>query len=409
MPSYSPYSAYLRAPLQLIVAGSVLLRRKSVSVIVLAAIVVFAAGIPASSAAGQKRFVIAISVDGVGSSYLQALIAKGILPNFRRFQKEGAWTNNARSDHDFTDTLPNHVTMVTGRGVYGHGGNGHMWSENVEPSGDRRPPAYSIHKAKGCYVASVFDVAHSHGVGTALYVTKSKFVLFDNSYNDVVDRVGAGGSDNSSVGPGSRKIIDTYFYAADSATVVARFIAAMKTAPFGVTFIHLNDADAAGHSSGWGSEEYGRALVLLDGYLGQIFDLVSHSTVLKGATHIILTADHGGKGRNHGDNEDAASYTVPFYVWGPDAQKGADLYSLNGHTRVDPGGARLPYSAHPQPIRNGDLANLALLQLGLGPVPRSTINASQDLSIASLPSSSHHHRRSLKTHGSSPTTSTQRP
>ena len=32
-----------------------------------------------------------------------------------RFIKEGSYTHNARTDADFTITLPNHTSMITGR------------------------------------------------------------------------------------------------------------------------------------------------------------------------------------------------------------------------------------------------------------------------------------------------------
>ncbi len=41
----------------------------------------------------------------------------GEAPNFKRFEDEGAWTINARADYSFTNTLPNHTTILTGRPV----------------------------------------------------------------------------------------------------------------------------------------------------------------------------------------------------------------------------------------------------------------------------------------------------
>ena len=60
---------------------------------------------------------------------------------------------------------------------------------------------------------------------------------------------------------------------------------------------------------------------------------------------------------------------------------GYDLYALNPAIRLDPGTTRPTYSASPQPIRNGDGANLALKLLGLPSIFGSTINAQQNLAM----------------------------
>ena len=335
-------------------------------------------GVMRPAAAGEAQYVIEISVDGGGSSYIQNLINQGLLPNFKRFQTQGTWTNNARNDYDITVTLPNHVTMVTGRGIYGVASNGHMWTSNTDPSSDPAAATYSIQNNKGSYVYGVFDVAHDNGLRTALYATKTKFSLFDHSYNN-----GNGAINSIAPGNGLNKI-DAYVYNSSSSALSTNFVNTMKTTPFNYALVHFTDGDSAGHTYGWGSTVYNNALIAVDSYLGRIFDLVTSTPALQGKTDIILTADHGGNGTNHADNTDRLNYTIPFYVWGPDAQAGTDLYNLNQSTRTDPGTARPAYTAPVQPIRNGELANLALDILELGAVPGSTINASQNLAITSL-------------------------
>jgi hypothetical protein len=61
---------------------------------------------------------------------------------------------------------------------------------------------------------------------------------------------------------------------------------------------------------------------------------------------------------------------------------GGDLYTLNPTNRKAPGPASNPPYTGVQPIRNGEVANLALDLLGLGPVPGSTIDSAQDLQVA---------------------------
>ena len=130
------------------------------------AILAILAAAPAGQAlAAAAQYVVFISADGLGSSYLQSLVDKGEAANFRRFQAEGAWTNNARTDYDWTITLPNHTCMITGRGVEGPAG--HNWTKNVDPA-----PGETLHSHKGSYIASVFDVVHDDGLRTCLFAGK---------------------------------------------------------------------------------------------------------------------------------------------------------------------------------------------------------------------------------------------
>ena len=71
-------------------------------------------------------------------------------------------------------------------------------------------------------------------------------------------------------------------------------------------------------------------------------------------------------------------------VMGPGVAAGADLYDLNADDYRDPGARRTGYRATLQPVRNGDLANLALDLLDLDPVPGSEHNFALDLDV-SLP------------------------
>jgi len=68
-------------------------------------------------------------------------------------------------------------------------------------------------------------------------------------------------------------------------------------------------------------------------------------------------------------------------IWGPGVGKGIDLYDINQSTRKDPGDGRPKYARSNQPIRNGDLGNLALKMLGLPHIPGSFMNNKQDLQV----------------------------
>lgn len=322
-------------------------------------------------AASQPVRVIHVSVDGLRPDAITSL-GPAHLPNFYRLRMEGAVTDNARTDYAYTVTLPNHATQLTGRRVNGAGG--HNWVANSDPA-----PGATLHNNKGSYVASVWDVAHDHGLRTACYASKSKFVLFEQSYNETNGAADVTGSDNG------RDKIDVYVNDEDTAALVARFIEDHIADPFHYAFIHLRDTDDAGHADGWDvtpGSAYSFAVRDMDARLGELLDMIDQNSSFATSTYVILTTDHGGTDFGHDDEADSDNYTIPFYVWGPGVACGADLYALNPLTRGDPGGTRPTYGATPQPVRNGEAANLALSLLGLPPVPLSQINVPNSLDTA---------------------------
>jgi hypothetical protein len=159
----------------------------------------------------------------------------------------------------------------------------------------------------------------------------------------------------------------------------------MATNPFNFVFFHYQDPDTTGHSSGWSTNptsDFAATLKDVDTQIGKILQRVATDPALRDKTAVILTADHGGHGDNHGDTDNPLDYTIPFYVWGAGVAAGGDLYTLNPTNRKAPGPASNPPYTGVQPIRNGEAANLALDLLGLGPVPGSTIDSAQDLQVA---------------------------
>lgn len=317
------------------------------------------------AAAPPYRHVLLISVDGLRAD---AIADTAELPGFARLRR-GPHSLNARCDFDYSITLPNHLSMVTGRSVLGPGG--HQWIENGDP-----PAGASVHD-RGGYLASVFDVAHDHGLYTAALVSKSKFSLFDASWGGERGAPDVIGADQG------RDKIDHYRCVEPAAAIAAAAAEILQREPRTLLFLHFREPDAAGHDHGWDlspDSEYRRAVGAVDRELDRLLDLVAARPELAGATAIVLTADHGGGSprEHHKEADQPDNYTIPFLIWlGPDGAT-ADLYALNP-LRADPGRQRqAPASARP-PIRNGDAANLALELLGLPGVPGALHNAAQEL------------------------------
>jgi len=306
------------------------------------------------------------------------------IPNFKRLKNEGASTFAAHIDNNTAETLPNHTSIITARPM--NGTAGHNWTGNGDPS-----VGQTIHSNKTNwlpdephYVAGVFDVAHDNGLKTGMYANKSKFMLFDTyppaSYNGGGSYGATYGADNPTYG--KDKVDNPYINTTLGGIVVNTFINYQKNAAPAdrnrFTFLHINEPDAYGHSNDWGSAVWNSQVVVVDTMLGNIFKLIEQDVpAMTGKTAVILTADHGDQDHIAG----ADRYSVPFFVWGPGVTAGADLYTLNTGLRKVATSYPMTTYAGDQPIRNAEASNLALDLLGLGPIPYSSFNYSQNLVV----------------------------
>jgi hypothetical protein len=309
-----------------------------------------------SRAVPRVDHVVAISVDGLNPAAIRRLGPSGA-PALHRLLDQGAGTLNARTERELTRTLPNHTGMVTGRPVLGSAGHGVTFNED---------DGSTVRAHAGHYVASVFDVVHDRGGSTAFYSSKDKLDLLDRSWD------GAHGAEDRVGADDGRDKIDRYLLDTEPDNV-SRLVQRLRTAPDDLSFLHLSEPDTAGHASGFMSAPYLAGVRAADRQVGRILAAVRGDESLRGRVAIVLTADHGGLGPGHDDATRPANYTVPFIVWGPGVDRGADLYALNEDRRRRPGSRRAPYDGA-QPVRNGEVANLVTDLLGLPDVPGSVFN-----------------------------------
>ncbi|HEU4909681.1 MAG TPA: alkaline phosphatase family protein [Propionibacteriaceae bacterium] len=307
--------------------------------------------------------VIGISIDGLNPRAIEEL-GKSRTPAFHRLMREGVFTLNARTVREKTSTTPNHTTMLTGRRVDAkHGGHG--YTENFDNGG-------TIHQTAGHYVASVFDVVHDHGGSTAFFGAKSKFRLYKRTWNThgARDRVGRNNG---------RAKIDRFTIDRNNTRLVSKVTAELRRKPRDFTFVHLSLPDRVGHASSFMGKQYLDAVRRTDRLVGRILNTVADRPELRRHTLVILTADHGGRGASHYNARRLQDFRIPFMAWGPRVPAGRNLYSLNPTFR-SPGSSRTSYRGK-QPIRNGDLANLATDALDLPPVPGSQFDSPRTLKL----------------------------
>lgn len=293
--------------------------------------------------------VLAVSVDGLTPAALREL-GREKAPHLVRLVHKGAGTMNARSQVELTVTLPNHTSMVTGRRIDAdHNGHGVTWNEEISGT--------TVHEAAGEDVSSIFRQVHEAGGSTAFFATESKFAIWERSWPVAIDRA---------------------VIRQDGDRAVTRLVRRDLVAkPRAFTFLHLGLVDEAGHQHGWMGKEYLAAVERVDRLVGRVLGTIRTTRSLSG-TVVVLTADHGGVPgtTRHMDPRRLANFRVPFAVWGPGVAD-ADLYQINPDY-ADPGDDRVRFEGT-QPVRNGDLANLAADLLGLGPVPQSRWDRKQTL------------------------------
>src|SRR6185295_2551381 len=156
--------------------------------------------------------------------------------------------------------------------------------------------------------------------------------------------------------------IDRFTIDHNNNQLVSKLNEELRRKPREFTFLHISLPDRVGHAHGFMGKQY--------------IDAVGRTDVLLGR---ILTADHGGRGASHYEAGKLRNFRIPFMAWGPGVPAGRDLYDLNPTFR-SPGSNRTNYGDQ-QPIRNGDLANLATDALDLPRVPGSHFDSPRTLDL----------------------------
>jgi len=90
-----------------------------------------------------------------------------------------------------------------------------------------------------------------------------------------------------------------------------------------VMLVYLPSVDNTGHAIGWASPEQMQAIADADAAVGVLLKTLEEAQ-LTDSTLVIVTADHGGAGKNHGP-DDPRSRHIPGVAVGPHVRKHLDL------------------------------------------------------------------------------------
>ena len=223
------------------------------------------------------KHVIIVSEDGLRPDALTSVPA----PVHEDLMRRGSYSLTARTIRR-ASTLPSHAAMLSGFDIKEHGLFWNSW-----------------HPERGwIHVPTVFDAAEKSGGTAAAFVGKQK--LAHIAHPGSVDMF-------SRPGYFCKKVVEQ----------AAQYFVEKKPT---IEFIHFSDPDDLGHAVGWMSTSQLEAVQHSDKCLGTLVEAV-HAAGLDGETLFILSADHGGHGRNH-DGHIPEDRLIPWIAWGPGVRPG---------------------------------------------------------------------------------------
>jgi predicted AlkP superfamily pyrophosphatase or phosphodiesterase len=210
-----------------------------------------------------------LSVDGLAPRVLGSANA----PHLGRLLRDGLHARRARTILP-SITLAAHATMLSGLPPAGHG----VYWNRYEPW-------------RQVGVPTLFDACAEHALVGGLFAGKPKFAHFAEGE------------------PG----VERWRLGADAGAVLDAALAFARERDPDFAMVHLAEVDRAGHVYGWDSAEQRSALEALDERLGPFLDALRAASPRPLA--VLLTADHGGHGTNHGSDA-ASDVDIPWALWG---------------------------------------------------------------------------------------------
>lgn len=246
----------------------------------------------APAAFAQVKHMVVVGVDGLSPDGILHAEA----PNLKRLREQGAWTFHARGVMP-TSSSPNWASMIMGAGPEQHGVTSNDWQPDkfdIAPiaigSGGIFPTVFGVLRQQ--QPSAVMGVFHDWDGFGRLFERKAVNLIKDTD------------------GPTNAVREAIVFWKDHKATF---------------TFIHLDHVDHAGHEFGHGMPEYYASVAVADKLIGETIEGLRAAGMWE-KTILLVTADHGGKGKGHG-GATMAEIEIPWIIIGPGVKAGHEIKS----------------------------------------------------------------------------------
>jgi len=234
--------------------------------------------------------IVVIGCDGMSPDG----VLKAHSPIMRELMKTGAYSMHARGVMP-TSSSPNWASMIMGAGPEQHGITSNDWETNKF---EITPTA----AGPGGFFPTVFSVLRRQRPSAVI----ACFHDWDG-FGRLVE-LGVCDIKEDSDGPTNAIVHATAYFKQHKPTF---------------TFVHLDHVDHAGHHDGHGTPEYYASVDIADKLIGQMIEGIKESGAYD-HTVLLITADHGGKGKGHGGNT-MEELEIPWIIHGPGIAAGKEI------------------------------------------------------------------------------------
>jgi arylsulfatase A-like enzyme len=257
---------------------------------VLVVTVVLVPPCPVPAAPAPVEHVLVIGCDGFGSVGFTLTNT----PVLHRLMREGSFTLHARGVMP-TSSSPNWASMIMGAGPEQHGVTSNDWETNKFEI----PPTVS---GPAGFFPTIFGVLHEQKPGA-----KIACIHDWDGFGRLVE-------------PGSCDVLQNV---TNSPATAQRAMAVIRELKPAFLFVHFDQVDHAGHSYGWKSPEFFQTVDDTDALIGKLVDALTEAGI-RDQTVVLMTADHGGKGKKHGEPT-IEELEIPWIIAGPGIKRAHEI------------------------------------------------------------------------------------
>ena len=236
------------------------------------------------------KHVVLIGIDGFGAY----AVPDADMPVLKQLMSTGSWSLKARSVLPSSSAV-NWASMLMGAGPTLHGYT--EWDSKTPEIPSAATNEYGVFPG----IFGLLKQQKTQYKSAVIYNWGGIGYLFEKKAVDIVVHDEEAGGD----------------FFADTAAAIIK-----KEKP-NLTFIHLSEPDGVGHNIGHRTPEYYEELKRVDRRIGTIVQSVKDAGIEK-ETIIVISADHGGKGKGHG-GKSLDEVLIPWIMNGPKVRSGNEI------------------------------------------------------------------------------------